>query len=228
MTVANAIPVTGPSTGPSTGLASGRITPIIARLHQAYPDAECALHHRNAFELLVATILSAQCTDERVNKVTPALFARFPTPEAMAGADREELETLIRSTGFYHNKAKNIQGAAQRIVGAYGGVVPQTMDELLTLPGVARKTANVVLGVVFKIADGVVVDTHVKRLSNRLGLTTQSDPEKIERDLQAITPKAEWINLSHLLIFHGRQVCDARKPACAACTLNDLCPSATL
>ena len=228
MTVANAIPVTGPSTGPSTGPASGRITPIIARLHQAYPDAECALHHRNAFELLVATILSAQCTDERVNKVTPALFARFPTPEAMAGADREELETLIRSTGFYHNKAKNIQGAAQRIVGAYGGVVPQTMDELLTLPGVARKTANVVLGVVFKIADGVVVDTHVKRLSNRLGLTTQSDPEKIERDLQAITPKAEWINLSHLLIFHGRQVCDARKPACAACTLNDLCPSAAL
>jgi endonuclease-3 len=224
MTVANAIPVTGPSTGP----ASGRITPIIARLHQAYPDAECALHHRNAFELLVATILSAQCTDERVNKVTPALFARFPTPEAMAGADREELETLIRSTGFYHNKAKNIQGAAQRIVSAYGGVVPQTMDELLTLPGVARKTANVVLGVVFKIADGVVVDTHVKRLSNRLGLTTQSDPEKIERDLQAITPKAEWINLSHLLIFHGRQVCDARKPACAACTLNDLCPSAAL
>ena len=228
MTVANAIPVTGPSTGPSTGPASGRITPIIARLHQAYPDAECALHHRNAFELLVATILSAQCTDERVNKVTPALFARFPTPEAMAGADREELETLIRSTGFYHNKAKNIQGAAQRIVSAYGGVVPQTMDELLTLPGVARKTANVVLGVVFKIADGVVVDTHVKRLSNRLGLTTQSDPEKIERDLQAITPKAEWINLSHLLIFHGRQVCDARKPACAACTLNDLCPSAAL
>lgn len=228
MTVANAIPVTGPSTGPSTGPAGGRITPIIARLHQAYPDAECALHHRNAFELLVATILSAQCTDERVNKVTPALFARFPTPEAMAGADREELETLIRSTGFYHNKAKNIQGAAQRIVGAYGGVVPQTMDELLTLPGVARKTANVVLGVVFKIADGVVVDTHVKRLSNRLGLTTQSDPEKIERDLQAITPKAEWINLSHLLIFHGRQVCDARKPACAACTLNDLCPSAAL
>jgi endonuclease-3 len=224
MTVANAIPATAPATGP----ASGRITPIIARLHQAYPDAECALHHRNAFELLVATILSAQCTDERVNKVTPALFARFPTPEAMAGADREELETLIRSTGFYHNKAKNIQGAAQRIVSAYGGVVPQTMDELLTLPGVARKTANVVLGVVFKIADGVVVDTHVKRLSNRLGLTTQSDPEKIERDLQAITPKAEWINLSHLLIFHGRQVCDARKPACAACTLNDLCPSAAL
>jgi len=211
-----------------TAAATERLMPLIQRLHEAYPDAECALHHRNAFELLVATILSAQCTDERVNKVTPALFARFPTPEAMAGADREELESLIRSTGFYHNKAKNIQGAAQRIVSAYGGVVPQTMDELLTLPGVARKTANVVLGVVFGIADGVVVDTHVKRLSNRLGLTTQSDPEKIERDLQAITPRAEWINLSHLLIFHGRQVCDARKPNCAACTLSDLCPSAAL
>ncbi len=212
----------------ATAPATERITPLIQRLHEAYPDAECALHHRNAFELLVATILSAQCTDERVNKVTPALFARFPTPEAMAAADREELESLIRSTGFYHNKAKNIQGAAQRIVSAYGGVVPQTMDELLTLPGVARKTANVVLGVIFKIADGVVVDTHVKRLSNRLGLTTQSDPEKIERDLQTITPQAEWINLSHLLIFHGRNVCDARKPNCAACTLSDLCPSAAL
>lgn len=220
MSVVNNMPATAP--------ASVRITPLIQRLHEAYPNAECALHHRNAFELLVATILSAQCTDERVNKVTPALFARFPTPEAMAGADREELETLIRSTGFYHNKAKNIQGAAQRIVSAYGGVVPQTMDELLTLPGVARKTANVVLGVVFKIADGVVVDTHVKRLANRLALTTQSDPEKIERDLQAITPRSEWINLSHLLIFHGRTICDARKPACTACTLSDLCPSAVL
>jgi len=212
----------------ATAPATDRIAPIIQRLHAAYPDAECALHHRNAFELLVATILSAQCTDVRVNKVTPALFARFPTPEAMAGADLEELESLIRSTGFYHNKAKNIQGAAQRIVSAYGGVVPQTMAELLTLPGVARKTANVVLGVVFGIADGVVVDTHVKRLSNRLGLTTQSDPEKIERDLQALTPQAEWINLSHLLIFHGRQVCDARKPNCVACSLSDLCPSAVL
>lgn len=220
MTVVNNLTATAPATE--------RITPLIARLHEAYPDAECALHHRNAFELLVATILSAQCTDERVNKVTPALFARFPTPQAMAGADRDELETLIRSTGFYHNKAKNIQGAAQRIVSAYDGVVPQTMEELLTLPGVARKTANVVLGVVFAIADGVVVDTHVKRLANRLGLTMQADPEKIERDLQAITPKAEWINLSHLLIFHGRQVCDARKPNCAGCTLRDLCPSAAL
>lgn len=212
----------------ATAPAAERIAPLLQRLHAAYPDAECALHHRNAFQLLVATILSAQCTDERVNKVTPALFARFPNPEAMAGANREELESLIRSTGFYHNKAKNIQGAAQRIVSAYGGSVPQTMDELLTLPGVARKTANVVLGVVFGIADGVVVDTHVKRLANRLGLTTQSDPEKIERDLQTIAPRSEWITLSHLLIFHGRQVCDARKPRCGACSLNDLCPSANL
>lgn len=212
----------------ATAPASERIHPILQRLHEAYPDAECALHHRNAFELLVATILSAQCTDERVNMVTPALFARFPTPEAMAGADREELEGLIRSTGFYRNKAKNIQTAAQRIVSAYGGEVPATMAELLTLAGVARKTANVVLGVVYGIADGIVVDTHVKRLSNRLGLTTYDAPEKIERDLQQITPTHEWINLSHLLIFHGRQVCDARKPLCAACCLSALCPSATI
>lgn len=218
--------MTEPTRLAATAPAGARMHTILQRLHTAYPDAECALHHRNAFELLVATILSAQCTDERVNLVTPALFARFPTPAAMAGADRDELETLIRSTGFYRNKAKNIQTAAQRIVSAYGGEVPATMAELLTLAGVARKTANVVLGVVYGIADGVVVDTHVKRLSNRLGLTTDEAPEKIERDLQAITPTSEWINLSHLLIFHGRQVCDARKPRCATCCLNDLCPSA--
>lgn len=206
--------------------ASRRIGPIIALLHEAYPDAECALHHKNAFELLVATILSAQCTDERVNKVTPALFARFPTPAAMAGAEREELEELVRSTGFYRNKAKNIQGAARRIVEAYDGEVPQTMDDLLTLPGVARKTANVVRGVIFGLADGVVVDTHVKRLSQRLGLTKQKTPEKIERDLMKLTPQDEWINLSHLLIFHGRQICDARKPRCGLCTLVELCPAA--
>lgn len=204
-----------------------RMSELLRLLHEAYPDATCALHHRNAFELLVATILSAQCTDERVNQVTPALFAQFPTPAALAAADREEVEGLIRSTGFYHNKAKSIQTAAQRIVSAYGGDVPATMDELLTLAGVARKTANVVLGVVYGIADGIVVDTHVKRLSNRLGLTTATTPEKIERDLQAITPQAEWINLSHLLIFHGRQVCDARKPLCVSCTLRHLCPSST-
>lgn len=206
--------------------ASKRIGPILELLHTEYPDAECALDHKNAFELLVATILSAQCTDERVNKVTPALFARFPTPHAMAEADRGELEELVRSTGFYRNKAKNIQGAAQRIVAAYEGEVPQEMQELLTLPGVARKTANVVLGVVYGIADGVVVDTHVKRLSTRLKLTKESTPEKIERDLMKITPRDEWINLSHLLIFHGRQVCDARKPRCTDCTLLELCPSA--
>jgi endonuclease III len=211
-----------------TDSASERIYPILQALHRAYPDAECALHHRNAFELLVATILSAQCTDVRVNKVTPALFTRFPTPKAMAAADIAELESLIHSTGFYHAKAKNIQAAAQRIVTAYEGVVPAEMAELLTLAGVARKTANVVLGVVYKIAVGVVVDTHVKRLANRLGLTTESTPEKIERDLQAITPQDEWIVLSHLLIFHGRQVCDARKPRCHACCINHLCPSASL
>jgi len=217
---ANTITVTDP--------ANDRIYAILQELHRAYPDAECALHHRNAFELLVATILSAQCTDVRVNKVTPALFARFPTPEAMAAAEITEVETLIHSTGFYHAKAKNIQAAAQRIVAVYGGVVPAEMAELLTLAGVARKTANVVLGVVYGIAVGVVVDTHVKRLANRLVLTAESTPEKIERDLQAITPQAEWINLSHLLIFHGRQVCDARKPLCHICCINYLCPSSTI
>ncbi|MEZ4621714.1 MAG: endonuclease III [Caldilineaceae bacterium] len=206
--------------------APERIGAILKLLHAAYPNAECALHHKNAFELLVATILSAQCTDERVNKVTPALFARFPTPAAMAEATQEELEELVRSTGFYRNKAKNILGAAQRIVAVYNGDVPKDMAELLTLPGVARKTANVVLGVVYGIADGVVVDTHVKRLSNRLALTEQETPEKIERDLMELVPKTEWINISHLLIFHGRQVCDARKPRCGVCTLADLCPSA--
>lgn len=208
--------------------ASARIGPILQHLYEAYPDVKCALDHRNAFELLVATILSAQCTDERVNLVTPTLFARFPTPAAMAAADREELEGLIRSTGFYRNKAKSIQLTAQRLVSEYNGEVPANMDDLLTLAGVARKTANVVLGVAYGIADGVVVDTHVKRLSSRLGLTSQSTPEKIELDLQALTPRAEWINLSHLLIFHGRQVCDARKPLCVRCTLNYLCPSATI
>ena len=208
------------------GSAAGRIGPILQRLHAEYPEARCALEHRNALELLVATILSAQCTDERVNKVTPALFARYPDAAALAAADRGELEALIHSTGFYRNKAKNIQEACQRIVLAYGGEVPASMPALLTLAGVARKTANVVLGVAYQIAEGIVVDTHVKRLANRLGLTTQSDPEKIERDLQAITPREEWIELSHLLIYHGRQVCDARKPACRACVLRSLCPSA--
>ena len=206
--------------------AAARLPEIIRLLHAAHPDAACALDHRNALELLVATILSAQCTDERVNKVTPALFARFPDAQALAEADREELEQLIHSTGFYRNKAKNIQEACRRLVTVYDGQVPANMTDLLTLPGVARKTANVVLGNCFQIADGVVVDTHVKRLSERLGLSTQSDPEKIERDLMALTPREEWIDLSHLLIFHGRRVCDARKPQCGACVIAHLCPSA--
>jgi endonuclease-3 len=206
--------------------ATERIGEIIRLLRETYPDAACELDHRSAFELLVATILSAQCTDVRVNMVTPVLFGRFPTPHALAAADREEVEEIIKSTGFFRNKAKNIQEASQRIVSVYGGEVPRTMDALLTLPGVARKTANVVLGEAFHVADGVVVDTHVKRLSARLGLTTESDPAKIEKDLMALAPQAEWVDLSHLLIFHGRRCCDARKPNCAACSIYALCPSA--
>ena len=210
----------------ATAPAAERIGPILTLLHAAHPDARCALHHRSALELLVATILSAQCTDERVNKVTPALFARYPDARAFAEADREELEQMIHSTGFYRNKAKNVQEACRRIVEVYDGQVPATMEELLSLAGVARKTANVVLGTAYTIADGIVVDTHVKRLAQRLGLTTQQEPEKIERDLMAITPRTAWIDLAHLLIFHGRRVCDARKPACAVCVVSQLCPSA--
>lgn len=198
---------------------------ILEKLHEAYPDVQCELNHRNALELLVATILSAQCTDARVNMVTPALFEKFPNAEAFANADITELEEAVRSTGFYRNKASNIQEACRRIVTEYGGEVPQTMDELLTLKGVARKTANVVLGTWFGIADGVVVDTHVKRLSNKLGLTKESNPLKIEKDLMKLAPQSEWVDLSHLLIFHGRRVCNARKPNCVACTINHLCPS---
>ncbi|MCB9157774.1 MAG: endonuclease III [Caldilineaceae bacterium] len=205
--------------------ASKRMPEILERLHEAYPDVKCELNHRNALELLVATILSAQCTDARVNMVTPALFEKYPSAEAFANADITELEEMVRSTGFYRNKASNIQEACRRIVTEYGGEVPQTMDELLTLKGVARKTANVVLGTWFGIADGVVVDTHVKRLSNKLGLTKESDPIKIEKDLMKLTPQSEWVDLSHLLIFHGRRVCNARKPNCAECTINHLCPS---
>ncbi len=208
--------------------ASARLPEIINRLRLAHPDARCALDHGNAYELLIATILSAQCTDERVNMVTPALFASYPTPRDLAEADRADIEEAIRSTGFYRNKAKHIQEAAQRIAFDYGGETPASMEELVSLPGVARKTANVVLGVAYGIADGIVVDTHVDRLAHRLGLTTQNDPNKIERDLMAITPRAEWIDLAHLLIFHGRRVCAARKPNCANCVLNDLCPSAEL
>jgi endonuclease-3 len=205
-----------------------RMPEIIKLLHETYPDAKCELNFSNAWELLVATILSAQCTDQKVNQVTPALFARFPTPQALAEADIEEIEKMIYSTGFYRNKAKSIQGAARRLVETYGGEVPSDINELLTLPGVARKTANVVLGNVFRIAEGVVVDTHVKRLSARLGLSSEEAPEKIERDLMALAPREEWIDLSHLLIFQGRRVCDAKKPNCAICTIRHLCPSSLL
>jgi endonuclease-3 len=209
--------------------AAERMGEIIRRLHLEYPDAHCELNHANALELLVATILSAQCTDERVNKVTPALFARYPSAQAFAEANPEELEQMIHSTGFYRNKAKNILACCQRLVTVYGGEVPQTMAELLTLAGVARKTANVVLGNAYRIADGVVVDTHVKRLAGeRLKLTAQTDPEKIEKDLMALAPQDEWIDLAHLLIFHGRRCCDARKPACERCVISDLCPSTTV
>ena len=204
------------------------ISTLLERLRSAHPYIHCALHHENPFQLLVATILSAQCTDERVNQVTPALFARFPTPQDMAASRREDLEALIRPTGFYRNKAKNIQGASIRICERFGGEVPQGMDELTSLPGVARKTANVVRGVCFGLADGIVVDTHVKRLSQRLGLTEQKTPEKIEKELMLIIPPEDWIDISHLLIFHGRRVCHARKPDCVNCTLANLCPSAAL
>lgn len=212
----------------ATSPAQERLPEIVRLLRELHPDATCALDFANPLQLLVATILSAQCTDERVNKVTPVLFARYPTAHALAEADREDLEQIVHSTGFYRNKAKNIQEACRRIVTEYGGEVPSNMVDLLSLAGVARKTANVVLGNCYGIADGIVVDTHVKRLSERLGLTTQTDPEKIERDLMAMSPQSEWIDLSHLLIFHGRRVCDARKPRCADCPISYLCPSAVL
>ncbi len=212
----------------ATSPARERLPEIVRLLRELHPDATCALDYTSPLQLLVATILSAQCTDERVNKVTPVLFARYPSAQALAEADRTELEEIIHSTGFYRNKAKNVQEACRRIVTEYGGEVPTNMVDLLSLAGVARKTANVVLGNCYSIADGIVVDTHVKRLSQRLGLTTQSDPEKIERDLMAMTPQSDWIDLSHLLIFHGRRVCDARKPRCADCAISYLCPAAVL
>ncbi|MBP0019549.1 MAG: endonuclease III [Cyanobacteria bacterium SBLK] len=204
-----------------------RALEILVRLKRLYPDATCSLDYETIVQLLVATMLSAQCTDERVNKVTPALFARFPDAKALAESDREELETLIRSTGFYRNKAKNIQGACQKIVTEFNGEVPPYMDKLLQLPGVARKTANVVLAHGFGKNIGVTVDTHVKRLSNRLGLTEHSDPLKIERDLMRLLPREDWENWSIRLIYHGRAICKARKPNCQSCALADLCPSST-
>jgi len=202
-----------------------RVAAILDVLAKTYPGVVCALHHRNAWELTVATILSAQCTDVRVNLVTPALFKAFPTPKAMAAASLPELEELIRTTGFYRNKAKSIKGAARVVVEEFSGKVPQTMEEILRLPGVARKTGNVVLGSWYGIAVGVVVDTHVMRLSRRLELTKQTAPEKVEQDLMKIIPQERWIAFSHELIHHGRQVCVARKPKCIDCTLERLCNS---
>jgi endonuclease-3 len=202
-----------------------RVAAILEILARTYPGVVCALNHKNAWELTVATILSAQCTDVRVNLVTPALFKAFPTPKAMAAASLPELEELIRTTGFFRNKAKSIKGASQVVMERFGGKVPQTMEEILTLPGVARKTGNVVLGSWYGIAVGVVVDTHVMRLSRRLELTKETTPEKVERNLMKIIPEDRWIAFSHELIHHGRQVCVARKPRCADCTLEKLCNS---
>ena len=210
----------------STGdLAPDRIAAILKALGEAYPDVKCALDHTSPWELLVATILSAQCTDVRVNMVTPALFKRFPTPAAMSNAALPELEALIRTTGFFRNKAKSIKGAAQKIVTEFGGKVPQTLAELITIPGAARKTANVVLGVSFKKAEGVVVDTHVFRIAHRLSLTKADTAPKVEQDLMRIIPQDQWIDFSHQLIHHGRRVCIARKPKCDRCNLEQLCHS---
>jgi endonuclease III len=199
---------------------------VLDRLLARYPDARCALDFTNAFELLCATILSAQCTDKRVNMVTPALFARYPDAAALAAARTEDVEELIRSTGFFRSKAKSLVGMAQALVERHGGQVPADMASLVVLPGVGRKTANVILGNAFGRNDGIVVDTHVTRLSNRLGLTTESDAVKIEQALLPLFPTERWTMLSHLLIDHGRQVCDARKPRCGECLLADVCPAA--
>lgn len=203
-----------------------RARSIIAKLRKNYDSPKTALRFEDPFQLLVATILSAQCTDARVNMVTPGLFKKYPTPGAFAALPQEELEVEIRSTGFFRNKARSIIGAAQAITGSHGGVVPQTMEELIQLPGVGRKTANCVLGGAFGINEGVVVDTHVGRLAQRLGLTREKTAEKIERDLMDRVPKKEWYDISNLLILHGRRVCLARKPRCPECELKKLCPSA--
>jgi endonuclease-3 len=206
-------------------LAPERIDAILKALNEAYPDAVCALTHRTPWELLVATILSAQCTDVRVNMVTPELFRRFPSPAEMAKAKLPELEELIRTTGFFHNKAKSIQGAAKKITEEFGGKVPETLEELTTVPGAARKTANVVLGVSFGKAEGVVVDTHVFRIAHRLGLAQGDTAQKVEQELMQVLPKDHWIRFSHQVIHHGRQVCIARKPKCDQCNLEQLCHS---
>src|ERR1700733_1511538 len=214
-----------PRAGTKNPVSPQRVAAILDALRKAYPDVVCALNHKNAWELTAATILSAQCTDVRVNLVTPKLFKAFRTPKAMAAASLPELEELIRTTGFFRNKAKSIQGAAKIVVEKFGGKVPQTMEEILRLPGVARKTGNVVLGSWFKVSSGVVVDTHVLRISRRLELTKETTPEKVERDLMRVIPQDRWIDFSHEIIHHGRQICVARKPRCGDCTLEKLCNS---
>lgn len=205
-----------------------RTEEIIKLLKRAHPDARCALNHSNAFELLIATILSAQCTDERVNKVTADLFRKYRKPEDYLKVRDTELQQDIKTTGFFRNKTKSIQGACKVLIEEFGGEVPRTMAELLRVPGAARKTSNVVLGVAYGIAEGIVVDTHVSRLSQRLKLTRQKDPVKIEKDLIELAPKKDWIIFSHLLIFHGRRVCKARRPLCEECAVEKLCPSSML
>ncbi len=204
-----------------------RVKKIIRILRQEYPSPQTALHYRTPFELLVATILAAQCTDERVNKVTPGLFQKYPTVEAFARARQEELENDIRSTGFFRNKARNIIALSKKLVEEYGGRVPDSMEELIKLPGVARKTANIVLASAFKKAEGIAVDTHVRRLAGRLGLSRQTLPEKIEKDLMAIVPREDWLDFNFLLVEHGRKICQARRPRCEECVLRELCPSAS-
>jgi endonuclease III len=202
-----------------------RVAAILAKLDEAYPNATCELKHDNAFQLLISTILSAQCTDVRVNQVAETLYKKYPTPEAFAHANPSELEQDIRPTGFFRNKTKSIMGASKAILENFDGEVPRTMEEMLTLPGAARKTANVVLGTAFGIASGIVVDTHVIRISNRLDLTHNEDPKKIEQDLMKVIPKEKWIKFSHQIIWHGRRVCFARKPKCMECNLEEICYS---
>ncbi len=207
----------------TAGARSTGVRKILQALDQLYPSAACALQHRNAWELLVATILSAQCTDKRVNEVTPGLFRKYPTVRDFAAASQEELAQDIRSTGFFNNKAKALIGAARKILADFGGRVPRTMEEMLTIPGAARKTANVVLGTAYGIPSGIVVDTHVQRIARRLDLTRETDPNKIEQDLMKIIPKERWILFSHQMIHHGRNLCTARRPRCAECPMNSFC-----
>jgi endonuclease-3 len=209
----------------SRAALQARATEIFARLHAEYPDAHCELDYRNPYQLLVATILSAQCTDVRVNLVTPEVFRRWRDARALAAAKPADLETVIRSTGFYRNKARNLVGMAQAVVAEHAGKIPRTMDELRALPGVGRKTANVVLGNAFAINEGITVDTHVLRLSRLLGLTKQTEPDKVERDLMALFPQEQWTLVSHLLIWHGRRVCIANRPQHGRCVLVDICPT---